>query len=255
MRAAHSWSTSPSAHSPASRFEATCVLTNAFERFAPQVGGGHRVDEAPGVGTGKDEPVLAQQPSDDRGVAVRVPDEIVRAVVQEEERPARPVQASELASGDIGAFQMLRPRRRQRVQPPVQRLQGVLLLGGELLARHDQEVDVAELVGVARRERSVEVGALEVVPENGACPVDELAEHAVELRVGSRLRDGREATCDGCATLLRTRRGPRYSPSRTSCSGGAPSACTRRRRRSSSRSRCSGCDSHRFLSCPGSLGR
>jgi hypothetical protein len=45
----------------------------------------------------------------------------------------------------------------------------------------NEEVDVAVLVGVADRERALEVGADEVRAEHGAGARDQLPEHAVEL--------------------------------------------------------------------------
>ena len=126
---------------------------------------------------------------------------------------------------------MLCPRRLQRVEPAVQRLQAMYLVGSELVVRDDHEVDVTELVGVAGRERAVQVCPAAVVGQDCSCTRDELTEDGVELRIGG------------------------HSPSRPICSGGVPSASTTDRRMASMRSRCSGADSHRFCCCPGSLGR
>jgi hypothetical protein len=176
------------------------VLLSAGESFSLQVRGGNRVDEQLGVGTGEDHSVFTKEPSDNRGVAVGIPDELLRAVVQIEERLLRPVQAAQLLAGDVRALQVLRPGGLDRVQPTVQQLQVVLLIGGELFVTDDHKIDVAELVSVARCERAVEVRSAEVVPEAGAGTIDKLGEHGVKLRVSGRLRDGREGTEAGSNT-------------------------------------------------------
>ena len=158
--------------------------------FSLEVGCGDRVDECLGIRPGKGHAAFTEQPSDDCRVAVAVPDELVRAVVQEQERPVRPVHVPEAASRDVRAFQVLGPGRVKRVEPAVQQLQSADLAGSELVVDDDDEVDVAELVGVAGREGAVEVGGAERVPEALPCAVDELGKHGVELRVRRRRHAG-----------------------------------------------------------------
>ena len=57
---------------------------------------------------------------------------------------------------------------------------------GDLVVRDDDEVDVAVLVGVAERERALEVRAAEVVAEDRADALDEFAEDGIQLRIISR---------------------------------------------------------------------
>jgi len=50
--------------------------------------------------------------------------------------------------------------------------------------RHDDEVDVAVLIGVADGERALEIGAAEVVGQDLPDALDELVQDRVQVRVG-----------------------------------------------------------------------
>src|SRR4051794_5778013 len=81
----------------------------------------------------------------------------------------------------VRPFQVLRPRRGQRVEALVQRLEGGSLLWRHLAGGHDDEVDVAVLVRIADGERSLQVRADEVPAEHRSGSVDELGEELIQV--------------------------------------------------------------------------
>jgi hypothetical protein len=72
-------------------------------------------------------------------------------------------------------------------------LQPGLLLVGQLLMRDDQEVDVAEDIGITGRKRPVKVRSAEVLAKDRARTPEQLGEDAVQLRKDRRARDARTA--------------------------------------------------------------
>jgi hypothetical protein len=78
---------------------------------------------------------------------------------------------------------VLGPRNIERKDPRVQSLQVGQFGGGDLVVRHDEEVHVAVDVGVADRERALQVCPAEVVREGSPHPRDQLLEDTIELGV------------------------------------------------------------------------
>ena len=81
---------------------------------------------------------------------------------------------------------MLGPRRLAREDPLVHRLEPRRLCIADLVVRDDHEVEVTFLVGVAERERALEVRAAEAHAEDRLRALDELPEDGVQLGVDRR---------------------------------------------------------------------
>jgi hypothetical protein len=90
------------------------------------------------------------------------------------------------AETGVRPFEVLSPRGVERVDALVHGLQRNGLLAVHLLARHDDEVDVAVHVRVAHGERALQVRAAEVLLEDRPHSGDEGIEDGVQVGKGGR---------------------------------------------------------------------
>ena len=108
--------------------------------FAPEVIDGDRIDESCDGRPVQGDATLAQDPADDGRVAVRVPNERARAVVEEEQCCARRVDRPQQIAREVRPLEMLRPRHLRGEQTRMHRLEPGGDIGGGVAGRHDHEV-------------------------------------------------------------------------------------------------------------------
>ena len=143
--------------------------------------GRHRVYELHRRRPIERDPMFSERPADVGTVAVVVPDELLRSVVEEEQLRPRGVRANEELPVDVRPFEVLRPMPGQREEAAVKLVECRAVAIGERILGHDEKVHVAPLVRAADGERAVQVRADQIRPENCPHARDKLGQNAVEF--------------------------------------------------------------------------
>jgi len=140
----------------------------------------NRIDQLGRVRARQRDAALPHLPPHDQLVVVDRRHQPACPVVQVMEGCPGLVLTSEQVLGEVGALQVLRPRAGPIVDAGMQRLEVGQLGVREVVVDHDQPVDIAMLVPVTQAKGALQVGADEVVFQDGTGASDQVQQHSVE---------------------------------------------------------------------------
>lgn len=132
-----------------------------------QVLGINRIDERARIGTGERHAVLADDmPVKHPGAVVLLGEELIAAPLDTRMAIVIGIEAAKRTARDVRDLELAAPLRRSRRELRMHRCERRDDLVGQHVFRHDQDIDVAAVLGeIAGRERTVQVHADELSPE------------------------------------------------------------------------------------------